>query len=274
MSVRARDDPSGADLLGLLAGGRIEVVGRLRAASNVTLLVDVEAGGATRRAVYKPVSGERPLWDFPDGTLAGREVAAFLVVSAAGCDAVPATVMREDAPFGPGSVQAWADTAGDEPGAGLVDLFAPGAVPDRWRPVLAAQDPRGAPVLLAHADHRQLRDLAVLDLALNNADRKGGHLLLDSGGTVRGVDHGLTFHRDDKLRTVLWGWAGDPFDERDRELLGRLAAAVDSRLGSALAPLLTGREVRALRERVAAALRAGCFPRPDGSWPAIPWPAF
>jgi uncharacterized repeat protein (TIGR03843 family) len=267
-------DRPGDDVLDLLAKGRIEVVGRLRAASNVTLLVDVAADGAIRRAVYKPVSGERPLWDFPDGTLAGREVAAFLVVSAAGCDAVPPTVMRDDAPFGPGSVQAWADTTGEEPGDGLVDLFPPGAVPDDWRAVLAAQDARGATVLLAHADVRELRDVAVLDLALNNADRKGGHLLLDSGGTVRGVDHGLTFHRDDKLRTVLWGWAGEPLDERDRELLGRLSAALDSGLGSALGPLLTAREVRALRDRVSAALRAGCFPRPDGSWPAIPWPAF
>jgi uncharacterized repeat protein (TIGR03843 family) len=274
VSVPAAHDPSGADVLDLLAGGRIEVVGRLRAASNVTLLVDVEAGGVSRRAVYKPVSGERPLWDFPDGTLAGREVAAFLVVSAAGSDAVPATVLRHDAPFGPGSVQAWADTDGDEPGDGLVDLFAPGAVPDGWRPVLAARDAGGAPVLLAHADVRELRDLAVLDLALNNADRKGGHLLVDTGGTVRGVDHGLTFHRDDKLRTVLWGWAGESLDEHDRELLGRLAAALDTGLGAELGEFLTAREVRALRERVAAVLRSGCFPRPDGSWPAIPWPAF
>jgi uncharacterized repeat protein (TIGR03843 family) len=273
VTVPAAEDPAG-DVLDLLSGGRMEVVGRLRAASNVTLLVDVTAGGVTRRAVYKPMSGERPLWDFPDGTLAAREVAAFLVVSAAGSDAVPLTVLREDAPFGPGSVQAWADTAGEEPGDGLVDLFAPGTVPDGWRPVLAAQDATGAPVLLAHADDRQLRDLAVLDLALNNADRKGGHLLVDTGGTVRGVDHGLTFHRDDKLRTVLWGWAGEPLDDRDRELLRRLAAALDSGLGSALGTLLTPREVRALRDRVAAVRRAGCFPRPDGSWPAIPWPAF
>ncbi|MGF1648723.1 MAG: SCO1664 family protein [Kineosporiaceae bacterium] len=274
MSGPAARDASGADVSRLLSEGRIEVVGRLRAASNVTLLVDVEAVGTTRRAVYKPVSGERPLWDFPDGTLAGREVAAHLVTTAAGCDAVPATVMREEAPFGPGSLQAWVDTDAPEPGDGLVDLFDPGAVPDGWRSVLSAQDARGAPVLLAHADTRGLRDVAVLDLVLNNADRKGGHLLVDTCGRVRGVDHGLTFHRDDKLRTVLWGWAGERLDERDRDLLDRLAAALDSGLGTALGPLLTSREVRALGERVAAVRRTGCFPRPDGSWPAIPWPAF
>jgi uncharacterized repeat protein (TIGR03843 family) len=274
MSPPTAARPPEGEVLELLATGRLAVVGRLRAASNVTLLVDVESDGVARRAVYKPVSGERPLWDFPEGTLAGREVAAYLVASAAGCDAVPPTVMREDAPFGRGSVQAWADTDGEEPGDGLVDLFAPGAVPPGWRPVLAAQDGRGSPVLLAHADTRALRDVAVLDLALNNADRKGGHLLVDTCGRVRGVDHGLTFHRDDKLRTVLWGWAGEPLDDRDRELLDRLTAALDAGLEASLRELLTPREVRALRDRVATALRVGCFPRPDGSWPAIPWPAF
>lgn len=260
--------------LEILGTGTIEVVARLRAASNVTLLVEVTSAGETRRAVYKPVSGERPLWDFPDGTLAGREVAAYLTASAAGCDAVPPTVLREDAPFGPGSVQAWAESEAEGPGDGLVDLFEPGGVPESWRTVLVARDGHGEPVLLAHADTRDLRDVAVLDIALNNADRKGGHLLVDDGGRVRGVDHGLTFHREDKLRTVLWGWAGEDLDEGDRTLLHRVQAALDGSLGADLADHVTRREVRALGDRVSGLLGAGVLPSPDGSWPAIPWPAF
>jgi uncharacterized repeat protein (TIGR03843 family) len=267
-------EPPDAATREILQHGAIEVVARLRAASNVTLLVDVTAEGESRRAVYKPVSGERPLWDFPDGTLAGREVAAYLTVTAAGSAAVPATVMREDAPFGPGSLQAWADSDGEGPGDGLVDLFEPGAVPHGWRTVLVARDGHGEPVLLAHADTRALRDVAVLDIALNNADRKGGHLLVDDAGRVRGVDHGLTFHREDKLRTVLWGWAGEDLDDGDRELLTRLRSALDRSLGTELAEHVTRREVRACADRVAVLLAQGCLPRPDGSWPAIPWPAF
>ena len=272
-AVPCPDSPD-AVTLDILGGGAIEVVARLRAASNVTLLVDVTSGDGTRRAVYKPVSGERPLWDFPDGTLAGREVAAYLASSAAGSDAVPPTVLRRDAPFGPGSVQAWADSVGEGPGDGVVDLFEPGAVPEGWRTVLVARDGVGEPVLLAHADTRQLRDVAVLDIALNNADRKGGHLLVDAAGRVRGVDHGLTFHREDKLRTVLWGWAGEALDEGDRDLLHRLLGALDGSLGAALTDHVTRREVRAMADRVAGLLDEGRLPRPDGSWPAIPWPAF
>lgn len=274
MTAAPCPDAPDAATLDILGTGAIEVVARLRAASNVTLLVDVVSGDQKRRAVYKPVSGERPLWDFPDGTLAGREVAAYLAASAAGCGAVPPTVLRRDAPFGAGSVQAWADSLGEGPGDGVVDLFEPGAVPDGWRTVLVARDGSGEPVLLAHADTRELRDVAVLDIALNNADRKGGHLLVDTAGRVRGVDHGLTFHREDKLRTVLWGWAGEPLDDGDRELLHRLAGALDGSLGADLVDHVTRREVRAMADRVAGLLDEGRLPRPDGSWPAIPWPAF
>jgi len=258
----------------LLLDGRIDVVGRLVAASNVSLLVDVSLGETVRRAIYKPVSGERPLWDFPDGTLAGREVAAYLVSQAAGLDVVPVTVLREDAPFGPGSLQEWVDSDAAEPGEGLLDIFAPDAVPDGWLTVLHATGADDTPVVLAHAGSRGLRDLALLDAVMNNADRKGGHLIGGVTGDVRGVDHGLTFNGDEKLRTVLWGWAGASLRGRDTTILERLDAALAGALGAELSAHITTAEVTTTRRRAQRLLRAGRMPRPGGGRPAIPWPAF
>ncbi len=275
MTAQPSQDPvPAAELRELLERGRIDVVGRLRAASNVTLLADVTADGVTQRAVYKPVSGERPLWDFPDGTLAGREVAAHLLCDAVGSSVVPVTVLRNDAPFGPGSLQAWADSEADEPGEGLVDIVAPQDLPKGWRSILSATGADGSPVVLAHADLPALREVAVLDVVLNNADRKGGHLLVDTEGIVRGVDHGLTFHGESKLRTVLWGWAGERLTEAEAGLVRRLCLALDGDLGTALADHLTRSEIAATARRAAALARSGRFPRPGGEWPAVPWPAF
>src|SRR5450631_3609987 len=204
------------DVLDLITRGVIEVRGRLVDASNATLYASVELDGVQGRCVYKPVTGERPLWDFPSRTLARREVAAYGQSSAVGWDVVPPTVLR-DGPFGQGSVQWWVgagevdaegDPVGGEPGAGLVDIVAPGEVPSGWLHVLRAESYEGSPVSLVHADDPGLARMAVFDVIANNADRKGGHVLRDLDGGVRGVDHGLTFNVEDKLRTVLWGWAG------------------------------------------------------------------
>jgi hypothetical protein len=210
------------------------------------LLCKVSADGCTARCVYKPVRGERPLWDFPDGTLAGREYAAYLLSEATGWAITPLTVLREG-PFGAGMVQWWVDV--DE----SVDLGA-----------------------LIRTDHRALRRMALFDAVINNADRKGGHLLPVDSGHVYGCDHGLTFHQETKLRTVLWGWRGMPFDEEEREQLDRLAAglAVDGQLRAALDPHLTRREVAATARRVRGLQQTGVFPEPSGEWPAIPWPPF
>lgn len=159
-------DPAAAELL---ARGRLTVEGRLVDASNVTLFCSVELDGLSAQAVYKPVSGERPLWDFPDGTLAGREVATALLSEASGLGRVPPTVLR-DGPFGEGMVQLWVETGDEE----LIDVRSPQDVPDGWRIVLHAHDRLGEPAVLAHADHPGMRDLAVLDIVANNTDRKGG----------------------------------------------------------------------------------------------------
>jgi uncharacterized repeat protein (TIGR03843 family) len=270
---------TGSQALDVLTRGRMEVAGRIVYASNATLLASVSLDGVTAGCVYKPVAGERPLWDFPRGTLGRREVAAYAVSEAAGFDIVPPTVLR-DGPFGPGSAQLWVDPDPEldeaaEPGAGLVDVVRRGRVPAGWRRVLDAYGGDGEPVVLVHADDPRLATMAAFDAAANNADRKGGHVLRGAGDTLAGVDHGLTFHAHDKLRTVLWGWAGEPFPQQVPPLLERLVALLDDGpLPRALADLLSAAEVRALRRRTAALAADGVFPEPDEGRPLIPWPPF
>lgn len=271
-------EPLGAEeALELLARGELDVAGRIVDASNATLLAHVVMEGVTAACVYKPVAGERPLWDFPRGTLARREVAAYVVSAAAGFDVVPPTVLREG-PFGPGSAQLWVEPPpGQEavPGAGLVDVVRPREVVDGWRRVLDAYGVDGEPVVLVHADEPALARMAVFDAVTNNADRKGGHVLRDASGAVLGVDHGLTFHADPKLRTVLWGWAGEPLPQEWADLVARLAELLEAGdLGTELAGLLNRREVRALHERCEELLEAGTYPLPEEGRPLIPWPPF
>lgn len=256
----------------LLRHGEVEVLGRLVQASNATLLVRVSSGEHAARAVYKPVRGERPLWDFPHGTLADREVATHVLATAAGWDTVPLTVARETGPFGEGSIQLWVEEVDTEP---LVDVIAPKDLHAGWLVVLEAEDGRGEPVLLVHRDDPELRRMALLDAVANNADRKGGHVLRGPDGAVRGVDHGLTFNADDKLRTVLWGWAGEPLRDDEVACLRRLdeLLAPGAALAEQLHPLLRIDEVERTRERVAELLETGRMPEPAGGWPSIPWPA-
>jgi uncharacterized repeat protein (TIGR03843 family) len=259
-----------AEALDLLRQGEISVEGRLVDASNATLYCGISLHGQDASCVYKPVAGERPLWDFPDGTLAGREVAAYLVSAASGWDVVPPTVLR-DGPFGPGMVQLWVDV---DDQVELVDVTPPDARPPGWLHVLDAVDGAGEPVVLTHADDVRLRSMAVLDTVLNNADRKGGHVLPTSWGAVYGVDHGVTFNVEPKLRTVLWGWAGEPVRDEERAVLTRLGEDLDGDLGVELSALLTRAEVRAARRRIDRLLAVDCLPYPQEGWPAIPWPPF
>ena len=256
--------------LQLLRHGEISVEGRLVDASNATLFCDIALDGAEARCVYKPVAGERPLWDFPDGTLAAREVATYAVSEATGWDIVPPTVMR-DGPFGPGMCQLWVDA---DPSVHLIDVVSPSSFPSDWLRVLDALGSGARPVVLGHADDVRLRRMAVLDIVINNADRKGGHVLPLSNGQVLGVDHGVSFHVEGKLRTVLWGWAGDPLSAEETSVLTRLTEQLDGDLGSRLSSLLTAAEVRATRRRVDGLLTAGRFAIPVEGWPSIPWPPF
>ena len=257
--------------LEFLCRGRIEVQGRLVDASNATLFCSISADGVDAECVYKPVSGERPLWDFPDGTLAGREVATYLVSEAAGAHVVPPTVLRPG-PFGPGMVQLWIDT---REGADLVDVVEPDKVPEGWRVVLHAHDRFGEPAVLAHADVPAMWLMAALDVVVNNADRKGGHILHGEDGRVYGVDHGICLHTENKLRTVLWGFLGEQLPEEAVAALRRVRSGLqEGDLADRLGEHVTRREVSALRNRVNRLLSAGVYPEPGGDWRVIPWPAF
>ncbi|MDQ0579965.1 SCO1664 family protein [Streptomyces rishiriensis] len=260
-------DPAAAELL---ARGELTVRGRIRDASNAALYCTVAYEGREAACVYKPVAGERPLWDFPDGTLAQREVAAYEVSEATGWGLVPPTVLREG-PYGEGMCQLWIETAPEAELLALVD----GEEPEPgWRAIGFAEVGEGRTALLVHADDERLRRLAVLDAVINNADRKGGHLLPTADGRLYGIDHGVTFNAENKLRTLLWGWAGEPLTGEAVDVLKGLRGALEPGGGLAvtLAALLTAAEVDATRARADALLAAGKHPEPSGDWPAIPWP--
>ena len=233
------------DVLAALLDSKLEVIGRLVGSSNNAMVVRVD-GREDLLAVWKPTRGEQPLFDFPIGTLTRREVAAYLVSDAIGWGIVPPTLLREG-PYGEGMVQQWIDVDPE------VDIVA----------MIMADDPR-------------LRRVAVLDAVLNNTDRKGGHLLPIPGGHLYAVDHGVTFSVVPKLRTLLWAWEGEAFDDEERAGLERVRAGLDDGEGGSLATrlrdLLAGPEVEATRLRVDELLAAGIFPSPNPEWPAIPWP--
>lgn len=240
-----------ATTLDVLREGSIEVLGRIMGSSNnalyvrVTRICDDPLPAQIIDAVYKPTIGERPLDDFPDGSLTRREVAAWHVSEALGWDIVPPTILREG-PFGEGMLQAFVETDDD------VDVVA----------MVVEDDPR-------------LRRMATFDAIVNNTDRKGGHILpVRAGQHVHGVDHGVTFSTVPKLRTVLWGWRGTPFADDEREGLERVRATLDGELGATLRSLLRSVEVRATVRRVDRLLETGRFPLPSPTWPAVPWPPF
>jgi hypothetical protein len=224
-----------------LETGELELLGLLPAASNYTLLARLDAGSEPVLVVYKPQRGEAPLWDFPPGTLCRREVAAFLVSEAAGWGFVPPTVLR-DGPLGPGAVQVFVP---HDFGTTAFDLIV-------TRPDI-------------------LHGIVLFDIAVNNADRKAGHVFEDGSGSVWVVDHGICFHEEPKLRTVLWDFSGFPIPEDERAPLEALSRALDGDLGAGLEPLLAPGEIRALRRRSRQICDAECFPEPGPGRP-YPWP--
>lgn len=268
-----------------LTRGELTVVGQITDSSNIALLCEVEGKAVEKAAtitgppvhvIYKPVRGERPLWDFPEGTLAGREVATFEVSRAGGWDVVPPTVLR-DGPLGEGSAQLWiGDPFTPLTNGRPVDICSPRSVPEGWLSIIDGELMGGRAVRVIHENRDDVRDVAVLDAVVNNGDRKGSHLQRDRVGALWGFDHGVTFSSEPKLRTVLWGWAGDPLRDADVIRLERLRGLLDdgdSPLARRLAELLPADDLRALRRRVSALIRSRRHPRPTGGWPAIPWPA-
>jgi len=224
----------------VITEGELAVEGRFIDASNATLFAVAKLGSQEVKVIYKPVAGERPLWDFPDGNLAQRERAAYLLSEALGLHIVPFTILREG-PFGVGSVQEWIE-----------------------------MDEEFDVVAFASADTQELRKMVLLDAIINNTDRKYGHILVDSHGSVFGCDHGVTFHSDPKLRTVLWQWAGDEFTTEEISVLKKSVEIAES----ILSDLITKEEIQALLQRSSEMIESGAFPYPSEEWPAIPWPPF
>lgn len=227
----------------VLMNGEIQVTGRFVYGSNYTFLVEVEWQGHSTPAVYKPSRGERPLWDFPDGTLAAREVAAYLVSQALGWELVPLTVLRSDGPAEGGSLQQFIHA-----------------------------DPEINYFTLTESQKARLKPMAAFDALVNNADRKGGHILLGEDGHFWSIDHGVCFHVEPKLRSVIWDFAGDPLPP---ELVGDLEQFVEDLerdpLQLELSTLLSAAELRALRERAERLARGASFPVPGPGRP-YPWP--
>ncbi|MEV6014051.1 SCO1664 family protein [Streptomyces sp. f51] len=273
MSAPERIPPRSVTTAELLARGELKVRGQIREASNAVLYCSVSYEGREAFCVYKPVAGERPLWDFPDGTLAQREVAAYEVSEATGWGLVPTTVLR-DGPYGEGMCQMWIEPSAAGDGEGLLALVEGEEPAEGWKAIGFAEVGEGETALLVHADDVRLRRLAVLDAVINNADRKGGHLLPTREGRLYGIDHGVTFNAENKLRTLLWGWAGEPLTDEALEVLGSLrdSLAPGGPLATRLAELVTPAEIEATRARVGAMLASGRHPEPSGDWPAIPWP--
>ena len=226
-----------------LLSGTLEVTGRLVDASNATLYGECTFNDEKMAVIYKPIAGERPLWDFPDGNLAQREYAAFLVSEYSGWKVVPPTVLREG-PFGLGMVQQWIDI--DE----SIDL-----------------------AMYYREDNENLRRMALFDAVINNTDRKIGHLLPVDDGTLLGCDHGVTFHEDDKLRTVIWQFAMRELTDEEIKTLGDLVASLQENSAEIL-QLITEIEFAALITRINRLIDSGLFPSPSEDWPAVPWPPF
>lgn len=249
-TVRATSQESeltAAQLLELLRDGELEPVGWLVGSSNNAMVVRVTPGDVL--GVWKPTAGERPLFDFPPGTLTRREVAAYLVSEALGWDVVPTTLLR-DGPHGEGMLQRWIDV---DATADVIDM-------------VNDDDPR-------------LRRIAVFDAIVNNTDRKAGHLLPVPGGHLHAVDHGVTFSIEPKLRTVLWAWEAEAFEADEIVGLVRVQRVLGTTnepgpLAYSLAELLFVGEIEATRSRVVELLRTGVFPSPNPEWPAIPWPPY
>lgn len=228
----------------LLSQGELRVTGRLVDASNATLYATTTLGSDEMSCIYKPVAGERPLWDFADGCLANREYATYLISREFDFNLVPLTVLR-DGPYGLGMAQEWIEVDSS------IDLAA-----------------------FFSTDHPALRQMAIFDAVVNNTDRKIGHLLPISDEVVFGCDHGVTFHVEDKLRTVLWQWADQRLSTSELEQLTMGLDLLDGPLEELLTPLLLQEEIAATRRRIERLISSGRFPLPNPNWPAVPWPAF
>jgi uncharacterized repeat protein (TIGR03843 family) len=222
----------------LFESGELEIIGRLVDASNASLLCKLPN---EVKVIYKPIAGERPLWDFPDGNLASREVAAYYISEIGDFKVVPRTVLREG-PFGQGAIQEWIEICED------TDVIA-----------------------MAQSDNSQIRNLALFDAVINNADRKFGHILITQDQQIYGCDHGISLHEENKLRTVIWQFADQKLSAVEIQKLKDLLSKIDKEY---LSNYLSPEEIEAVFARTRGLIEVGRFSSPDPNWPAVPWPPY
>ncbi len=222
----------------LFLNGELEIIGRLVDASNASLLCKLPG---EVKVIYKPIAGERPLWDFPDGNLASREVAAYYISEVGNFKVVPKTVLREG-PFGIGAIQEWVETSEE---ADVIEI--------------------------AQSQDSQIRKLALFDTVINNADRKFGHILITPDQNIFGCDHGVSLHEENKLRTVIWQFAEKNLSEQEIAQLEELLVAMDRKV---LVNYLTESEIEAIFTRIRSLIEMGRFSSPNPNWPAVPWPPY
>jgi uncharacterized repeat protein (TIGR03843 family) len=232
-------------ILEALHKGTVDLQGQFLSGSNYTFLGELSYGNLSFQVVYKPVRGEQPLWDFQHGSLARREVAAFLVSEALGWNFVPPTIFRKNISLGAGSLQQYID-----------------------------HDPNDHYFNFEDAGRQRLRPVVIFDLIINNADRKGGHILRDAHDQLWLIDHGLCFHAEDKLRTVVWDFSGEEIPREILAIVGQLAGQLmeGEKLYNKLLKYLKPAEITAMLARARRVCEMGLFPQPPSSRRSYPWP--
>lgn len=246
-----------------------QAVGRITTASNGALLLKSLDSNNEIRAIFKPKIGIRQLWDFPKNDLIERELASYLLSKKSGLDFIPATVLREIHPFGEGLIQYWIESAE----ISAVKVFSPTEIESNYQEVLQANDAAGQLVSVATLASEWIDALTIFDAVINNADRKGSHILTDQNSRMWAIDHGVTWHQESKLRTILWAQSGNALNQPLQEVVEKIELAITADYTN-FAQLVSEVEVEAALNRTSLLKSTGAFPEPSQDWPAIPWPIF
>ena len=257
------------DKLDLLLNGEIEIEGLIPDSSNGALKVLVSDSKQSVEAIIKPEVSIRPLWDFPDLDLNNREYATYLLDRELNLNYVPDTVMRNVEGIGKSLIQEWVTESDND----LIIVKSPEDIPEEYLKVLQGYDELNKLITLAHKNNRDLRNLCLFDLVINNADRKGGHLLMDSANKMWAIDHGVSWHFESKIRTVLWGWIDETFNDQDIALLNNAKKVIQTCKDEEFI-YLSKEEIEQAIKRVEGLLKENAFPQPGNQWPAVPWPIF
>ena len=253
----------------LLLNGEIEIEGLIPDSSNGALKVLVSNSKQSLEAIIKPEVSIRPLWDFPDLDLNNREYATYLLDRELNLNYVPDTVMRNVEGIGKSLIQEWVTESDND----LIIVKSPEDIPEEYLKVLQGYDELNKLITLAHKNNRDLRNLCLFDLVINNADRKGGHLLMDSANKMWAIDHGVSWHFESKIRTVLWGWIDETFNDQDIDLLNNAKKVIQTWKDEEFI-YLSEEEIEQAIKRVDGLLKENAFPQPGDQWPAVPWPIF